>query len=250
MKLIPALRYIWARRNEPTKMSSPSDMKLPGYPPGCKVIGYELRNSDGDTIRSHFPEPATPMLFVPPFVPPNVTSRAWDGRLYNPWDLKPADICIRNIARALSNLCRYGGACPFYSVAQHSVLVSYVVADTPGATARDVAWAQLHDAAEAFSFGDLTRPIKHSGLCEQYRAGEKRAMRVIADHFNLGWPCPRVVTLADTLVGLAEKHWLTRTDRKINLEALPEFLRSPILGLEPERAEALFLDRFREVMER
>ena len=47
------------------------------------------------------------------------------GRWVNPFDPDPEQLDIGDIARALANQCRFGGHCRvFYSVAQHSVIVS------------------------------------------------------------------------------------------------------------------------------
>src|SRR5258708_39476115 len=67
----------------------------------------------------------------------------------------PASSCfnIEDIAHGLANICRYAGQCKrFYSVAEHSILVSQ--------TAKGFEYeALLHDAAEAF-VGDISRPLK------------------------------------------------------------------------------------------
>jgi 5'-deoxynucleotidase YfbR-like HD superfamily hydrolase len=64
-----------------------------------------------------------------------------------------SDFTIDDIAHGLANICRYSGQCSsFYSVAEHSILVSE--------TAKGFEFeALLHDAAEAF-LGDITRPLK------------------------------------------------------------------------------------------
>ncbi|MBY0513267.1 MAG: hypothetical protein K2P78_05075 [Gemmataceae bacterium] len=76
------------------------------------------------------------------------------GHKFWPLDPRPGDVDVRDVAHALSNLCRFTGhAREFYSVAQHSVLASRIV---PPASALA---ALLHDAAEAY-MGDVARPWK------------------------------------------------------------------------------------------
>ena len=51
--------------------------------------------------------------------------QTFTGKAFFPLDPRPEEMDIFDIAHALSNLCRYGGHCnKFYSVAEHSVLVS------------------------------------------------------------------------------------------------------------------------------
>src|SRR5881392_3435793 len=55
------------------------------------------------------------------------------GRFVNPFDPDPEQLDIGDIARALANVCRFGGHCrSFYSVAQHSVIVSELVEERGG----------------------------------------------------------------------------------------------------------------------
>lgn len=74
-------------------------------------------------------------------------------------DPKPEQVCIEDIAQALSMNCRYSGHIKeFYSVAEHSCIVSDKVLDLTGdyQLAFD---ALLHDASEAY-LTDIPRPIK------------------------------------------------------------------------------------------
>jgi len=65
-------------------------------------------------------------------------------------------IDIRDIAHSLSHLCRYTGhTIMFYSVAQHSLLVSEKIQGGPA----EKLTALLHDAAEAYT-NDLASPLK------------------------------------------------------------------------------------------
>lgn len=103
---------------------------------------------------------------------------------------------LDDIAHALSNLCRFTGHCDrFYSVAEHSVLVSRLVPN-------DLALAGLlHDATEAYC-GDVNSPLK--SLLGAYRAIEARVAAVIEEKFKVKFGHPFVKN-ADTLAYLAER---------------------------------------------
>ena len=76
------------------------------------------------------------------------------GKIIDPINPDPEDIDIRDIAHSLSQQCRFTGhTSEFYSVAEHSVLVSEAV------PARDAALGLMHDATEAY-LADLAKPIK------------------------------------------------------------------------------------------
>lgn len=63
-------------------------------------------------------------------------------------------ITLTDIATGLSNICRFGGQIqPFYSVAEHTILVWWLA---PQHLKRA---ALLHDAAEAY-LGDVIKPFK------------------------------------------------------------------------------------------
>lgn len=79
------------------------------------------------------------------------------GRRFWPFDPKPEDVSMVDIAHSLSLTCRWGGRCSvWYSVAQHSLHVMQLVKRTDP----HLAWhALLHDAAEAY-IGDVVSPLK------------------------------------------------------------------------------------------
>ena len=81
------------------------------------------------------------------------------GIRFNPLSPKPCDICIDDIAHALSLICRGNGqiSC-FYSVARHSICCAKEAYER-GLGARVELLCLIHDAAEAY-IGDMTRPLK------------------------------------------------------------------------------------------
>ena len=107
------------------------------------------------------------------------------GRWVNPFDPDPDQLDAGDIARALANQCRFGGHCrSFYSVAQHSVIVSELV-EQRGGDVEDAFAALMHDATEAY-LGDMPHPIKHrSPLGAAFKEAEGHLESVLAERFNI-----------------------------------------------------------------
>ena len=88
-----------------------------------------------------------------------VRINSYHGHCFDPTAAAPEDLCIEDIAHALSLLCRANGhLCLFYSVAQHCLACQREAA-ARGWSARVQLLCLLHDASEAY-IGDLTRPLK------------------------------------------------------------------------------------------
>ena len=119
------------------------------------------------------------------------TIQTFTGKLIQPLDLKPDDIDIRDIAHALSRVCRFGGHCHgVLNVAAHSVRVLKAVrAAWPHGSKRLHLTALLHDASEAY-LGDIPRPLKKHPAFAFYREAEEAAEKVIAAKFDLFYPLP------------------------------------------------------------
>ena len=99
------------------------------------------------------------------------------GRQFWPFDPRPGDVRIADIAHSLSMQCRYGGHSPqFYSVAEHSVLLSRRVSP------ENQLWALMHDSPETY-LKDTIRPIKRS--FPELATMEDTIMGVIAKKYGL-----------------------------------------------------------------
>lgn len=119
------------------------------------------------------------------------------GLAFWPMDPRADEVRLFDIAHSLSNLCRYNGHTKrFYSVAEHSVLVSQVV------PRQDALAGLLHDATEAYC-ADVPRPLK--AYLVGYSTIEHRVWEAVAEHFGLPIALPASVKEADNTVLLAEK---------------------------------------------
>ena len=102
--------------------------------------------------------------------------RTFSGIHMSPADPRPEEICIEDIAHALSLMTRANGHFPvFYSVAQHS-LDCAAMAQAEGRSSREVLACLLHDASEAY-LSDITRPVK--GCLPEYRRIEQVLQEIV-----------------------------------------------------------------------
>jgi len=169
----------------------------------------------------------------------------YSGKRFFPMWPSAEAIDIEDIAHALAHICRFGGHSKvFYSVAQHSELVSRIV-PPPFALA-----GLLHDASEAY-LGDMIRPLKLK--MPEYREVEKRWEAVIYESFGL----PAENAHRDGFIKAADNHMLACEAKQLTHLAGEgwevckydygfDFVR--IEPLMPEEAEALFLERFEELI--
>lgn len=161
------------------------------------------------------------------------------GIQYWPLDPKPEEVDIRDIAHSLSLMCRFAGhtRC-FYSVAQHSCMVSDLLVPAGLALC-----GLLHDASEAYLV-DLPRPIKNNtelGNC--YDIIEKRNMECISKKFNLENIYCSDVKLADNILLATEVRDLMSKYPAPGLY-MPEPMKEIIDPWSPGKSEYEFLTRF------
>ncbi|MAX82393.1 MAG: hypothetical protein CL843_19720 [Crocinitomicaceae bacterium] len=139
----------------------------------------------------------------------NTKIRTASGALVDLMNPQPADICFRDIAHALSQICRFTGhTIFFYSVGQHSLHMVEIV------SSQAEPYALLHDAKEAF-IQDLSTPMKSA--LDQKIADGATAYRAIDETFDaaiflaagLQYPMPQDIAdeikEADALLLAAEQ---------------------------------------------
>jgi len=104
----------------------------------------------------------------------------YSGTHFYPTDPVKEDIHIRDIAHALSLLCRGNGQVThFFSVGQHCINCC-LEAEARGYSPRLVLACLLHDGAEAY-MADLIRPIKNG--MSGYREMEDRLLNSIYEKY-------------------------------------------------------------------
>lgn len=152
----------------------------------------------------------------------------------------PGPLTVEEVAHALSKICRFTGHCrQFYSVAQHSVVVSRLV---PQHLRKQ---ALFHDAVEAV-VGDMVSPLKR--MIPEYKALEKRCEAAILTGFGLPAQLDPAVKHADRVALRTEQRDLMNKAGGLwtSLEGI-EADPVRILPLAPAAAEMMFLDTFWDI---
>jgi len=153
--------------------------------------------------------------------------RTYTGKYVNPFNINIEDVDIKDIAHALSMMCRFSGHCKkFFSVAQHSLLVSR---NLPQNLKLE---GLLHDASEAYLV-DIPSPIKQK--MPQYLNVENNLMTIISKKFKIDWPTTPEVKKQDKCA--LEYEW------EYNVIAN----KTEFVAYEPSVAEKIFLDEFNKL---
>lgn len=169
----------------------------------------------------------------------------FSGHYFNFLQPDPASICIEDIAAGLSKVCRFAGQSrQFYSVAQHSVHVSYLVAEL-GHPEHALA-GLLHDAAEAY-IGDVTRPLKQ--LLPDYRQIEQRVEAAVFARFGLPAELPPIIKQADLMMLATEQHnfMAPHDDPWACIEGIRP-LPERVQAWDHDHARAAFIGRYFEIV--
>jgi uncharacterized protein len=148
------------------------------------------------------------------------------GRVLDYFFPQSESICIEDIAVGLSREFRFANQTyEAYSVAQHSVLVGSLV---PPVLALE---ALLHDATEAY-MKDIPAPLKKK--LKDYQIIENNLMQVIAATFQIKYPFPEKIKIAD--------HEALKFEWDMLMET-----RKPDYCWSPRYARMAFLKRYEEI---
>jgi len=141
--------------------------------------------------------------------------------------LDPDTILIEDLAHGTAFECRFGNQLKvFYSVAQHSVLMSLL----PGSLEEKYE-RLMHDTSEGILL-DMPKPIKN--LLPDYQALEDRVQGAICKKFNVPFPFSESLHKVDYELFLWEQAGLVYGEHKIDCWT-------------PQYAEERFLKRFYEL---
>lgn len=160
------------------------------------------------------------------------------GKKFHFLDPQPEEICIYDIAHALSMNCRYNGhVSEFYSVAEHSALIAEEVWQRTTCPIKALS-ALLHDASEAY-ICDIPRPVKPHLL--NYEELESNIEKAIQSKFDVPEPCEVTKYLDCNIV----------KDEAIELfRNVPDWVDAyettgiKLRKLKPSTAETLFLHKY------
>ena len=179
---------------------------------------------------------------VAPISLPWITT--FSGKQFFPTSPRQEDIDIIDIAHHLSLINRFTGATlEPYSVAEHSVRLSYLVKP------ENALWGLLHDASEAY-LSDMSRPVKHeTEIGKVYCEIEARVMEAICQKFGLASTEPEEIKLADNIMVMTEKRDLLKNnlnhpDWGIDAEPLRNHYIHPVTW---RNAKSWFLKRYQEL---
>lgn len=200
-------------------------------------------------------------------------TQTYTGKRFHPNKPSTDDVDIIDIARALSMQCRFNGHIKrFYSVAEHSVLVSRIVEERYSAAAKGrwpydrddlysrakcaniVLKALLHDASEAY-LGDMVRPLKMLPELEAFRRIDSDVQVVIEAVFVDKVPdwADELIKGADNDILGSEAEWLLVDGPLHDWKAPPpdpKLMPAMLTECPPKEAERLFHARFDELTRR
>jgi hypothetical protein len=163
----------------------------------------------------------------------------YSGEYFDFLDPEHSVFAIEDVAQGLAQTCRFAGqSSRFYSVAEHSVHMSYAVPP-------EHAYAALmHDAAEAF-IGDMSKPLKD--LLPEYKAIEKRIEAAVFARFEVPNPMPPCIKEYDIRMLATEQQQIMRNNDGWDYTRGRDPLPIQLSGWHPVDAREHFLGRYHEL---
>lgn len=176
----------------------------------------------------------------------------YTGKKFFLLEPRPRDVCLEDIAHALSLMPRFNGHTKvFYSVAAHSLHVEEMAhavlrgqeTDDPKALLACL----LHDAAEAY-VGDMVQPLKRSMTA--YKGVEKKIEDTILESFNLKHDdVPDFLKNLDNIALMTEAwHLMPSKGSFFSVRAEPD-LKWEFKVKSPEDNERRYIERCHELEE-
>lgn len=164
------------------------------------------------------------------------------GVWVSPKSASENDIQIKDIAHALSLICRFNGHCrEFYSVAQHSVIVSEIL-EHQRYSPEIVLAGLMHDAHEAY-LGDMPSPLKK--IFKDYGPISEELQKTIEKKYAIPMNenVSKLVKNADFACFHAEVRDLMPSN---GWNWPPDVFKweKSIIPCAPEKAKAMFIERF------
>lgn len=172
-----------------------------------------------------------------------------DGRLINPFNLRPEDLKLSALATSLSRICRFAGQTKVnYSVAHHIISMANLdeVQNDPVKKLHVV----LHELYEAVTGIDMITPYKYSTSTNEYRLAEQRAEEVFKNIFGMEQFMPAEIKLIDNRMCATEGIHLmdhnphVRWDAKCEPYSFQVF--KPAIALSQEKACDVLMQLFCE----
>lgn len=185
------------------------------------------------------------------------------GRILNPLQIRPSDVCLEDVAHHLAHINRFNGAAiKAISVAQHAYYVSMLLEGT------GYEYQGLHhDDGEAY-LGDMNKWLKGHPTMGTFKDAEAIAQVACYEHFKVEWPdtgklMSREVEAADRFMlryegplAFGAGVWQHYRNRCLPIELYPDITTEEMARvgyyqfLPPSYAKQLFIERHKLLLER
>jgi hypothetical protein len=173
----------------------------------------------------------------------NYTMFVRSGQKIDPFNLRPDQVLITDIAHSLSMQCRYNGHTTFfYSVAQHCWLLSIAMKEHSRELERA---ALLHDAAECY-IGDMVQPLKVEKDMAAFKRLDNELTGVIFDRFGVDRSTMDALHPFDRGISIDEMQVLM-PDVDPHLLKIAKPVGVNITEQNPRTAFNLYMQRFKEL---